>query len=702
LPESWSGRLHNLRTYFWPKLFSDWNFLLGVRTSARVSAGPGASDFVWIESGYTWLLWAGGIPLLACYVYFVLAAAKRGWLAARHSPGSASVAGTAAFVAVIVTAVLMNFDPHLTYRGSADTMFGLIALAAPRRAHRGDAERFERARTHGDGGSTVTRNDDHANGGAQGAAAYEVSVNGNAHGFREQGGPWNGSNRQPVAGGTSQALRSPNGPGQLPRFLIAHLSGILAIAVAVTVGAALFAALQTREYVSSAVAVVYSPPAEAGVGAQTPEMGTEQGIVTSGAVLAAASRSLHIPMTTLQAAVSVTSPPNTYLLRISYQDSNPHQAQRIAQVITQSYVAYRSPTRSVIVNGKRTTVAAPSSAPEAALITPALLPTGPSTPDVAIDILAGLLLGVALGLGFALIRDRVDDHLRGPEDLETQSGTRVLALIPAFRHRGRDVASGLVMLHSPGTAPADAFRNLRTRLVQVAAWRGTKTVLVAPLVHHEEPSVPANLAAALALAGRHVILVCADIRRPRTQQLFNVEGHVGLTNVLDGSAELASAIQRTEVPGLEILPAGPVPNDPGAVPQSKALPGVLDAIRGRADFVIIDAPPVLAGPDTSVLAELADIVVLVADARHSTRTEVRTAAREVERIHGTLEGFVFVNVGIRRHALKRPANVHVWLPAQGGPSTGQHKPDGIVPPIGCPDLTGRHGQEVGDGEKDEW
>jgi hypothetical protein len=132
LPQSWISRLQNLQTYFWPKLFSDWNFLLGVRPSARV---PVTGGYVWIESGYTWLLWGGGIPLLASFLFFAYVTAKMGWRAARSGSGAQSVAGAAVFVAVMVITVLMTFDPHLTYRGSADAFFFLIALAAPRDRH---------------------------------------------------------------------------------------------------------------------------------------------------------------------------------------------------------------------------------------------------------------------------------------------------------------------------------------------------------------------------------------------------------------------------------------------------------------------------------------------------------------------------------------------------------------------------------------
>jgi putative peptidoglycan lipid II flippase len=132
LPISWLSRLQNLRTYFWPTLFSDWNWVLGVRPGARIPNPSRAGGYVWIESGYTWLLWGGGIPLLASYAFFTVVTAKAAWQAARAGRDARGIAGIAVFTMVVVLVVLMILGPDLTYRGSGDDLFFLIALATSR------------------------------------------------------------------------------------------------------------------------------------------------------------------------------------------------------------------------------------------------------------------------------------------------------------------------------------------------------------------------------------------------------------------------------------------------------------------------------------------------------------------------------------------------------------------------------------------
>ncbi|GAA0558301.1 hypothetical protein GCM10010172_46690 [Paractinoplanes ferrugineus] len=128
LPDSWIVRLRNLNTYFLPQLGADHNWLLGVRPSARVPASHEEFGWVWIESGYVWLLWGGGVPLLVAYLSWVVVCLRRGVAAARRATGVVAAVGLAVASYAAANALLMLFDPHLTYRGAADCLLVLLAI----------------------------------------------------------------------------------------------------------------------------------------------------------------------------------------------------------------------------------------------------------------------------------------------------------------------------------------------------------------------------------------------------------------------------------------------------------------------------------------------------------------------------------------------------------------------------------------------
>jgi hypothetical protein len=132
LPQSWVGRWNNLRTFFWPELFSNWNFVLGVKPAARVPATDSWRDFVYIESGHTWLLWTGGLPLLLAFCAFSWVGLRTTARVARIRTDAIGTAAAAAFTGLVVMNVLMILDPHLTLRGSSDLLLVLVALATTR------------------------------------------------------------------------------------------------------------------------------------------------------------------------------------------------------------------------------------------------------------------------------------------------------------------------------------------------------------------------------------------------------------------------------------------------------------------------------------------------------------------------------------------------------------------------------------------
>jgi Mrp family chromosome partitioning ATPase len=344
--------------------------------------------------------------------------------------------------------------------------------------------------------------------------------------------------------------------------------------------------------------------------------------------------------------LSVTVPASTYLMQIAYSDPSPYVAQARAEAIARSYVTYRTPRPALGGLGGIT----PSSAqvnPSATLITAASLPSSPASPSYALDLAVALVLGLALSIGTAAIRDHFDDHLRGPADLEARAGAPVMALIPAFRSSDRAPASRLVLVRWPDSVVAEAYRSLRVRVVRAAGTRRAKTLLVTSPAWEDKGAAAANLAVALAQSGRTTVLICADIRWGRAHEIFGLDSGGGLTDVLTARAGAASALQPTEIPGLRILPPGQASPDPAAL-QGPAWRAAVAELRRLADFVVVEAPPLLTASDIWPLADLADMILVLADDRASARAQVTAAARELENARGKLIGWMLAGVGRRR------------------------------------------------------
>jgi capsular exopolysaccharide synthesis family protein len=447
-----------------------------------------------------------------------------------------------------------------------------------------------------------------------------------------------------------QADRAPGTPGSWSRFLVKHARWILAVTLAVVAVATAYAVTRTPMYKSEADVVVEPSAAPAASGGQQLDMNTEASIATSGVVLGIASQATGVPVAALGSGLSVKARGASYVLQIIYSNSNPYVAQHRAQAIAQAYTSFRSPHPS----SKRAT---PSAAPIATLITPAMLPASSYSPKYVLDIGVALIAGLALAVATAWGRDYLDDRLRGPLDLERQADADVLALIPAFRPRRREPGYRLALAVSPRSIVAEAYRGLRTRVLLVAAARNSRTLLVTSPSWEDRGTVAANLAAALAQAGHSTVLVCADARWGSAHLIVGTwdDGH-GLTGLLERQTDLASALQPTRVPCLQLLPPGAVPADPAALLQRPALRAVLNEIRNQADVTVIEAPPLLVSPDARSLADTAEMTLLIADARASTRAQVRAAARDLRQGRTRLAGCVLVNAGRRRRLRRERLN----------------------------------------------
>jgi capsular exopolysaccharide synthesis family protein len=234
-------------------------------------------------------------------------------------------------------------------------------------------------------------------------------------------------------------------------------------------------------------------------------------------------------------------------------------------------------------------------------------------------------------------------------DLEARSGAPVLAVVPHASVWKKRKEAHLVTSAEPRSAPSEAYRTLRTSLLFNASQNGVRRVLITSSQDEEgKTTTVANLGMVLAQAGKRVVLVDADLRKPRLHRFFGVENRVGLTNVLAQEVEPPEAVVQSGVANLLLLPCGPIPGNPAELLSSDAMGAILQHLGKLADFVIVDSAPVLAAADASILATYADAVLLVADADRATRASVAQARVQLDQVNAKVVGAVLNNFDLSK------------------------------------------------------
>jgi capsular exopolysaccharide synthesis family protein len=278
------------------------------------------------------------------------------------------------------------------------------------------------------------------------------------------------------------------------------------------------------------------------------------------------------------------------------------------------------------------------------LVLPAQLPVTPVSPDPILNAAVGLAIGLLLGIGLAFLRERLDDSLRGRNDLEQHVGAPVLAVIPRVPGWRNKHDARLVVRDQPKGAVAEAYRTLRTSISFMAAQRGAKVIMVvSPAAGDGKTTTAANLALVLADAGRRVVLVSADLRKPRLHRFFGLQNETGLATVLAGEAQPWETIQDPGIENLRVLLSGPVPHRPAELLQSEQMGEVLAGLREVADFVVVDTAPVLLVADALALAPLVDGVLFVADFSHTSRSAVAHAREQLDQVGAVTIGSILNN-----------------------------------------------------------
>lgn len=277
------------------------------------------------------------------------------------------------------------------------------------------------------------------------------------------------------------------------------------------------------------------------------------------------------------------------------------------------------------------------------------VPNSAAWPKLPIVGAVGLFLGMLLGMGLAIGSELMDSTFSNVSDLERAVGAPAIAHVPRFdpktlaKQMQRDslVQSSIVSFHAPRSAESEIYRVARTALMISNRKDSVQTMMMtSPQPGDGKSTTISNLAVSFARAGKNVLLIDADMRRPVINGLFAVENEPGLSDVLSGSISTKEAIQDSPVPNLSLIANGSSTPAPSELLESPRFAMLLAELSQRYDLILIDAPPLLAVADPSIIAPLVDAVVLTVRVSKNGRRPVEQAARILHNIGITPVGVV--------------------------------------------------------------
>ena len=306
------------------------------------------------------------------------------------------------------------------------------------------------------------------------------------------------------------------------------------------------------------------------------------------------------------------------------------------------------------------------------VVDPARTPATAALPRKRLNLVVFLTLGIWLGVALAFVLHYVDNTIKTEADIERYApGLPVLGRVPMFEplrvvygqrdgpeQEAQEQGSGKESAGSPDLAShlspkssfAEAFKNLRTSLLLASPEQPPRCIHVTSCEPGSGKSTLAiNLAIVLTQMGRRVLLLDADLRRPRIHRGLGLSNETGLTNYLSGNADPEQLFQETEIPLLSVITSGPTPPNPSELLESSSLDALLAGLgRSRQfDHVILDSPPTLQVADSLILATRADVTILVVRAGMTSRDSLADSVARLRQGRIQIAGAVFNAVSDR-------------------------------------------------------
>ena len=279
----------------------------------------------------------------------------------------------------------------------------------------------------------------------------------------------------------------------------------------------------------------------------------------------------------------------------------------------------------------------------------ALVPGGPIKPRVSTNVMVGMVMGLLGGLLLAFILEYQDSTISTQEEVERVLGLTVLGLLPMIKvgGSGDSPVRDLIVQSSPKSSVAECCRIIRTNLNFLATEKPQNILLVTSAGPQEGKTTSlVNVGVTVAQSGKRVLLIDTDLRRPRLHRSFKIPNDVGLTTLISDGGPVDKEIKSTEVPGLFVLPSGPIPPNPAELLHTERFKAILKELSGKFDRIMLDSPPIGAVSDALVLSSMVDGVLLVLKAFQTDRGLARQTLRALRDVRAKLLGGILNNVDL--------------------------------------------------------
>ncbi len=289
------------------------------------------------------------------------------------------------------------------------------------------------------------------------------------------------------------------------------------------------------------------------------------------------------------------------------------------------------------------------------------------------NIALAALLALICGIGLTLFLDYINNKIESVEDIDRYLRLPALGVIPVLENgnkarrllgksagangrSGEDTAlsvagneSVILTQVEANSAIAESYRQLRTSLLLSSAGHAPRTLLVTSSQPAEgKTTTSVNTAISLAQTGAAVLIIDADLRRPRVHKVFNLKNNTGLTNYLAGEGDLASLIQ-IAMPNLYVLPVGPLPPNPAELLGSPKMKQAVETLSANFDYVVIDSPPVSSFADSLILSSLVEGVIIVVKAHMTPREMAQRTKAHLQSVGAKILGVVVNHIKLQPH-----------------------------------------------------